>query len=99
MAVSGFLLGALFLWGSDKAVGFARKRAGMGMPGERMNRIIMLVLSITLHNIPEGLAVGVAFGALGTGASPDGLMGRCPLPWASACRISPKRGGLAAFAP
>lgn len=41
----------------------------MGMPGERMNRIIMLVLSITLHNIPEGLAVGVAFGALGTGAA------------------------------
>ena len=75
VAVSGFLLGALFLWGSDKAVCFARKRAGMGMPGERMNRIIMLVLSITLHNIPEGLAVGVAFGALGTGASPDGLMG------------------------
>ena len=75
VAVSGFLLGALFLWGSDKAVGFARKRAGMAMPGERMNRIIMLVLSITLHNIPEGLAVGVAFGALGTGASPDGLMG------------------------
>ena len=75
VAVSGFLLGALFLWGSDKAVCFARKRAGMGMPGERLNRIIMLVLSITLHNIPEGLAVGVAFGALGTGASPDGLMG------------------------
>ena len=75
VAVSGFLLGALFLWGSDKAVCFARKRAGMAMPGERMNRIIMLVLSITLHNIPEGLAVGVAFGALGTGASPDGLMG------------------------
>ena len=75
VAVSGFLLGALFLWGSDKAVGLARKRAGMGIPGERLNRIIMLVLSITLHNIPEGLAVGVAFGALGTGASPDGLMG------------------------
>ena len=75
VAVSGFLLGALFLWGSDKAVGLARKRAGMGVPGERLNRIIMLVLSITLHNIPEGLAVGVAFGALGTGASPDGLMG------------------------
>lgn len=59
VAVSGFLLGALFLWGSDKAVCFARKRAGMGMPGERMNRIIMLVLSITLHNIPEGLAVEI----------------------------------------
>ena len=61
VAVSGFLLGALFLWGSDKAVCFARKRAGMGMPGERLNRIIMLVLSITLHNIPEGMAVGVVY--------------------------------------
>ena len=91
VAVSGFLLGALFLWGSDKAVGLARKRAGMGMPGERLNRIIMLVLSITLHNIPEGLAVGVAFGALGTGASPDGLMGAVSIAVASVCRIS-RRG-------
>ena len=73
VAVSGFLLGALFLWGSDKAVCYARRRAGSGM--QRMNRIILLVLSITLHNIPEGLAVGVAFGALGRGGSPEGLMG------------------------
>lgn len=37
---------------------------------------MMLVLSITLHNIPEGLAVGVAFGALhGGGLTPEGLMG------------------------
>ena len=34
----------------------------------------MLVLSITLHNIPEGLAVGVAFGALRFG-SPEALLG------------------------
>ena len=67
VAVSGFLLGALFLWGSDKAVCFARKRAGMGMPGERMNRIIMLVLSITLHNIPEGMAVGVVYAGAAMG--------------------------------
>ena len=41
-----------------------------------MNRIILLVLSITLHNIPEGLAVGVAFGALPKGnLSPEALMG------------------------
>ena len=75
VAVSGFLLGAVFLWGSDKVVCFARKRASTGMPAERMNRIIMLVLSITLHNIPEGLAVGVAFGALGSGGGPEELMG------------------------
>ena len=35
----------------------------------------MLVLSITLHNIPEGLAVGVAFGTLRGGASMEELMG------------------------
>lgn len=29
-------------------------------------RIMLLVFAITLHNIPEGLAVGVAFGGLGT---------------------------------
>ena len=34
---------------------------------EQFNRILMLILSITLHNIPEGLAVGVAFGALQDG--------------------------------
>lgn len=40
------------------------------------NRIILLVLSITLHNIPEGLAVGVAFGALKNGGyTPEALMG------------------------
>ena len=34
-----------------------------------------MVLSITLHNIPEGLAVGVAFGALQEGYTPEKLMG------------------------
>ncbi|MCI8565756.1 MAG: ZIP family metal transporter [Lachnospiraceae bacterium] len=66
VATAGFLSGAWFMWGSDKVVSFTRKRADstQGMPNERKNRIIMLILSITLHNIPEGLAVGVAFGAL-----------------------------------
>lgn len=78
VATSGFLLGAVFMWGSDKAVSFARKKANntQGKPNERLNRIIMLVLSITLHNIPEGLAVGVAFGALqNSEVTPEGLMG------------------------
>lgn len=66
VATTGFLLGAIFMWASDKAVTFARNRANNseGQNNEKLNRIIMLVLSITLHNIPEGLAVGVAFGAL-----------------------------------
>lgn len=77
VATAGFLFGALFMWGSDKAVTFARRKANstQGQPNERLNRIIMLVLSITLHNIPEGLAVGVAFGALESGSSPETFMG------------------------
>lgn len=73
----GFLLGALFLWCSDKIVSLARGRADntQGEPDERLNRIIMLVLSITLHNIPEGLAIGVAFGALHGNADIESLMG------------------------
>ena len=68
VAAIGFLLGGLFIWGSDKAVTFARRISDL--PGERnakLRRTIMLMLSITIHNIPEGLAVGVAFGALNDG--------------------------------
>ncbi len=78
VATVGFLLGALFMWVSDKAVSFARGRVNnvQGEPNERLHRIIMLVLSITLHNIPEGLAVGVAFGALQNGNyTTENLMG------------------------
>ncbi len=78
VATAGFLCGALFMWGSDKIVSFARRNAdsSQGKSQERLNRIIMLVLSITLHNIPEGLAVGVAFGALGRdGCTAENLIG------------------------
>lgn len=78
VATVGFLLGALFMWMSDKAVSFAIKKANNTKlrPRERLHRIIMLILSITLHNIPEGLAVGVAFGALESdGYTTENLMG------------------------
>ena len=63
-ATLGFLSGAIFMWISDKVVCFTQQRVSNAKSNEKLNRIIMLVLSITLHNIPEGLAVGVAFGAL-----------------------------------
>lgn len=78
VASMGFLLGALFMWASDKAVTYANNkiRSEATPSSERLNRIILLVLSITLHNIPEGLAIGVAFGALGgSGYSTEALMG------------------------
>ena len=71
VATAGFLSGALFMWAADKAVSISRLRISSG----NLKRIIMLVLSITLHNIPEGLAIGVAFGALkNSSASPESLM-------------------------
>lgn len=78
VATFGFMFGALFMWVSDKIVTLARKRANntQGEQSERLSRIAMLVLSITLHNIPEGLAVGVAFGALQNGGySAESLLG------------------------
>ena len=56
-AGAGFLLGAGFL------------RAADAIPQRQHSSTRLLLLSITLHNIPEGLAVGVAFGALR--GSPD----------------------------
>ena len=78
VATLGFLSGAVFMWSSDKIVTRARSRADAaeGEHDQRINRIIMLTLSITLHNIPEGLAVGVAFGAVPLSADPaEALLG------------------------
>jgi len=66
-ATTGFLLGGLFLYMADKIIphlhlGFPMNEAEG--PKTSWHRSILLVLAITLHNIPEGLAVGVAFGAL-----------------------------------
>ncbi|MDR1465228.1 MAG: ZIP family metal transporter [Oscillospiraceae bacterium] len=82
----GLLAGAGFLWGTDKLIAAcaganASRQAKRGKPAEKKGargRAWLLIFSITLHNIPEGLAVGVAFGglaALAGGASPEALMG------------------------
>jgi ZIP family zinc transporter len=69
-AVAGFLLGGIFLRGVDRVLphlhlGFPTREAE-GIKTS-WHRSTLLVLAITLHNIPEGLAVGVAFGALAAG--------------------------------
>jgi ZIP family zinc transporter len=69
-AVVGFIGGGVFLWGIDKMLphlhfGFPTSEAEGVKTSWR--RSTLLVLAITMHNIPEGLAVGVAFGALAAG--------------------------------
>ena len=66
----GFMSGGLFLFGIDKLlphlhIGFSEDKAEGIKTG--WQRSVLLVLAITLHNIPEGLAVGVAFGAAAYG--------------------------------
>lgn len=81
-AATGFLAGGAFLWVMDKILphlhpGFAREEAeGISTSWRRST---LLVLAITLHNIPEGLAIGVAFGAVALGAPEASLGGAIAL--------------------
>jgi ZIP family zinc transporter len=81
-AAVGFLLGGLFLWTVDKLL----PHLHIGYPIEEAEgiktgwqRSILLVLAITLHNIPEGLAVGVAFGAISANIPSASLAGAIAL--------------------
>jgi zinc transporter, ZIP family len=69
-ATTGFLMGGVFLFLVDKTlphlhIGFPIEEAE-GLETQ-WKRSALLVLAITMHNIPEGLAVGVAFGAVAAG--------------------------------
>ena len=69
-AVVGFLLGGACLRGVDLVLPHLHLNAPMREAegiSTSWRRSTLLVLAITLHNIPEGLAVGVAFGALAVG--------------------------------
>ncbi len=75
-AVVGFLSGGAFLLAIDKIL----PHLHMGLDSRKVEgiktswqRSTLLILAITLHNIPEGLAVGVAFGQLAGGWTPAAL--------------------------
>jgi len=77
-AVTGFMLGGGFLFIVDHLM----PHLHLGFPLDQAEgiktswqRSVLLVMAITLHNIPEGLAVGVAFGAVGAGIPSASLAG------------------------
>ncbi len=81
-AAAGFLLGAVFLGLVDRVL----PHLHLGFPMEEAEglkttwrRSVLLVLAITLHNIPEGVAVGLGFGAAAAGIPSATLAGALAL--------------------
>ena len=72
-AAGGFLLGVLFLWGLDNLLPHLHPESETpeGLPSS-WRRTTLMVLAVTLHNIPEGMAVGLSF-ALAAQHSGGGL--------------------------
>ena len=61
-AVLGFWVGILFLLALDHIIPHLHAKSGQAEgPKSRLQRTTMMVLAVTLHNIPEGMAVGVVY--------------------------------------
>ena len=68
-AFAGFWLGVLFLLLLDNAIPHLHRSVDQAEgPASRLPRIAMMVLAVTLHNIPEGMAVGVVYAGLISGS-------------------------------
>ncbi len=99
-AVIGFLAGGLFL----RLIDAILPHLHLNMPRAKAEgihttwrRSVLLVLAITLHNIPEGLAVGVAFGGAAAGLPSASLAGAVALALGIGIQNFPE--GLAVSAP
>ncbi|MBN2230823.1 MAG: ZIP family metal transporter [Candidatus Thorarchaeota archaeon] len=87
----GFMLGALFVYATDRFLPHEHFKKGHEGPDSKLSRVWLLVIAITIHNFPEGLAVGVSFGgdqiltglsvavAIGLQNIPEGLAVAAPL--------------------
>lgn len=90
-AVIGLVLGAVTLHFIDKFIPHFHPVAGAEGPPSRLSRLWLFIIAITIHNFPEGIAVGVSFGtgdissglvvatAIGLQNAPEGLAVALPL--------------------
>ena len=58
------ILGALFLWGIDKIIPHfhINENKEEGLESKKLSKNAKMFLAVTIHNVPEGLSVGIAFG-------------------------------------
>ena len=76
----GFLFGGIFVILADKFLDKMMScKDKTNCKSESKKRSILLVLAVTLHNIPEGLAVGVAFGGIVAGIPEASIISACLL--------------------
>ena len=71
----GFSVGGLFVLLSDRFLDKVLKSKKNLRSADSLKRSILLISAITIHNIPEGMAVGVAFGGIATGVPGMTLIG------------------------
>jgi ZIP family zinc transporter len=91
VAAGGIVIGAIVLYLVDRFIPHFHPALGPEGPSSRLSRVWLLILAITIHNFPEGLAVGVSFGsgevaagfviamAIGLQNMPEGLAVALPL--------------------
>jgi ZIP family zinc transporter len=91
VAVFGVILGAIVLHLIDRFIPHFHPLLGLEGPPSHLSRVWLFVIAITIHNFPEGLAVGVSFGsgdvavglvvamAIGLQNMPEGLAVALPL--------------------
>lgn len=69
-AFAGFWIGVLFLLGLDHLIPHLHARSNQAEgPKSQLRKTTMMVLAVTLHNIPEGMAVGVVYAGLLSGST------------------------------
>ena len=90
-AVIGIILGTVFLIYAERFTPHMHQITGIKGPSTQLNKLWLFILAITIHNFPEGMAVGVGFGggdtkagitlAIGIGLQniPEGLAVALPL--------------------
>ena len=98
-AAIGFLVGGFFLRLIDAIVphlhlskDISEAESVPEHSRKKLSKTALLFLAITIHNFPEGLAVGVAFGALATNSSPEAFIGAIGLAFGNRSAKYSRRG-------
>ena len=76
LPATGFIIGSLFVLLSDRFLDNVLKNRKNLRNADSLRKSILLISAITIHNIPEGMAIGVAFGGIASGVPGMTVIGR-----------------------